>query len=82
MSLLPRIISATLAVALLVILAVPAHAATLAGRVTDMSGGEPLLGATVSVKEVGSASVLTGAVTDENGEYKIDERKDMNVAFS
>ena len=67
-----RFTSVILAVVCLIVLAMPVHSATLSGRVIDMSGGEPLLGATVSVREIGSAHVLTGAVTDENGEYKID----------
>lgn len=66
-----RFMSVVLTAVCVIMLAIPAYSAALSGRVTDGSGGEPLLGATVSVRAVGSARVLTGTATDENGEYKI-----------
>jgi len=54
-------------------LIVPAVAlgATLSGTVTDRTDGQPLLGATITVRPHSPSGQVLGIATDENGEYEI-----------
>ena len=67
----------SLLIALFLCLGTAVYGQTVTGQVTSESDGEPLLGATVKVKETN-----TGSITDLDGNYSVQVKQGQTLVFS